>query len=87
MALICSNRKCSPLFPFTGTALVRRSSKDIIYNLDGTVYETTMYYGICKGHYLYEGDEPLPLECPKCHTNRKWGTANTWRMVCPKCGI
>ena len=84
--LICSNRECSPMFPFTGTALVRRNSPDIVYNPDGTVFETTMYCGICKGHYVYEGNEVIPSQCPKCHTRGKWSIAKVWRMVCPKCG-
>lgn len=84
--LICSNPKCSPLVPFTGTPLERVYSEDRIYNLDGSLNETTMYCGICRGHYCYEGDETIPEQCPKCNTGRKWNVARVWRMICPKCG-
>lgn len=85
--LICSNPECSPLFPFTGTALQRVYSEDKVYNLDGSLYETTMYCRICKGHYVYEVTDSIPGECPKCHTNKGWAIAKIWRMVCPKCGM
>ncbi len=84
--LVCSNRECSPLFPFTGTPLIRVQSQDITYNQDGTIFETTMYCGICKGHYAYEGNETIPDNCPKCKISTKWAIAKLWRMVCPKCG-
>jgi len=84
--LICSNPECSPLFPFTGTILERTYSEDKMYNLDGSLNSTTMYCGICKGHYIYEADEQIPDNCPKCKTNKKWAVARIWRMVCPKCG-
>ena len=83
--LICSNPECSPLAPFVGTTLERVYSEDRMYNLDGTLNSTTMYCGLCKGHYIYETNELIPNQCPKCHTDKKWGVAKVWRMICPKC--
>jgi len=84
---LCSNKNCSPLFPFVGIPLERIQGEDRVYNKDGTLYETTMYCGICKGHYVYEGKEGLPTVCPKCKVATKWATAKRWSMVCPKCGV
>jgi len=82
--LICSNPKCSPLFPFTGQVLERVYSEDIMYH-DGKLYSTTMYCKGCKGHYYYEANETIPDSCPKCHTQDTWSIAKVWRMVCPTC--
>jgi len=84
--LICSNPECSPLAPFTGTPLERVYSEDKMYNPDGSLNSTTMYCGFCKGHYIYEADDSIPIKCPKCSSSGKWGVAKVWRMVCPKCG-
>jgi len=86
--LICSNPECSPLFPFTGVELVRTFYNDNLYTQDGELLETTMYCPVCKGHYVYEANEEIPVSCPKSKygCTGKLRQAKVWRMSCPKCG-
>ena len=84
MKLICSNKECSPLAPFTGVEMVRVQGVDRLYDLNGNVVETTMYCRVCQHHYCYEHD--IPDKCPKCKDFGRWETARTWHMECPKCG-
>ena len=69
--LICSNKKCSPLAPFLGTALVRK------YYDDKTVYRCKK----CKHEYDVEilGTNI----CPRCKIPMKH--AKVWFYRCPKC--
>jgi len=86
--LICSNRECSPLFPFTGTELKRTQYDDKLYGQDGKLLETTMYCPVCKGHYVFKAAEKIPAACPKSKygCTGKLRQAKLWRMSCPKCG-
>jgi hypothetical protein len=52
-----------------------RRVDDILYNRDGTIAEVTMYCGLCKRHYVYEGSEDIPTDCPECNSNKKWRIA------------
>ena len=85
--LICSNRECSPLFPFTGTVLVKTWSDDKLFDREGNLLETTMYCPVCKGHYVFEANEEIPEICPKAKygCTGKLQQAKTWQMVCPNC--
>jgi len=86
--LICSNRDCSPMFPFTGTVLVKTVYDDNLYTKEGSLLETTMYCPVCKGHYVFEAPEDIPELCPKSKygCTGKLRQAKTWRMACPRCG-
>lgn len=86
--LICSNQKCSHMFPFIGTKLIKTYYDDKLYSQDGSLLETTMYCPICKGHYVFEDNEEIPITCPKSKYGciGKLKQAIVWRMACPKCG-